>query len=242
MDDIERNQYQINIKNVFISVLQEKWLILLVSIAVALSAFIYSKAKSTPVYSAYTTIYVLRNTNSSVQYADIQTAAQLIKDYEELIKSFEVAEQVVDRLNLKMSPSALKNKISVSSKEDTRIITIAAVDTDPYRAAEIANAVREVASVSIVEIMRLDAVNLVSEARIPTDKTDSGATRNTMLAFVFAIAMSIGVITVLEVVNDTIKTPEDIVSRLDIITLGAIPYSKDRLTESAAGDTEGDDN
>ena len=241
MDNIEKNQYQINIKNVFISVLQEKWLILFISVAVALSAFIYSRVTSTPVYQASTNIYILNNQNNSVQYSDVQTAGQLTKDYEELIKDVEVTEQVVDKLGLDMTPSQLASRISVTAKEDTRIISIAVVDTDPYRAADIANTVREVASVSIVDIMKIDAVNLVSEARIPTEKTGSGAVRNAVLAFIFTVALSIGVITVADVVNDTIKTPEDIIERLDLSSLGAIPFNRERTTDSDGAAAEGDE-
>ena len=241
MENIEKNQYQINIKNVFISVLQEKWLILLIGLAVALSAFIYSRVTSTPVYKATTNVYILNNTNNSVQYSDVQTAAQLTKDYEELIKDVSVTEQVIAKLNLNLTPGQLANRISVTAKDDTRIIAISVVDTDPYLAAKIANMVRQVAAVDIVDIMKIDAVNLISEASIPNEKTGSGAVRNTVLAFIFAVALSVAAITVIDVVNDTIKTPEDIINRLDLNSLGAIPMHKERIGSAADLYEEGDE-
>ena len=221
-----QNEYQINFRSVAIAIFQEKWLILLISLAVALSAFIYSKATKDPVYTTGTNIYILNNSgdNSSTP-SDFQTASLLTDDYEELIKDVAVTEAVVDRLDLNLTPAQLSSKISVSSKEDTRIIRISITDKDPYLAAQIANTVREIASVKIVDIMKIDAVNLVSEASVPTSQSGTGAMRTAILAFMATFALCILAVAALDIFNDTIKSPDEIVTRLGINSLGAIPYN-----------------
>ena len=227
MEKQVQNDYQINLRSMLIAIFQEKWLILLVSLVVALSAFIYCKTNRTEVYTTSTNIYILNNNNTVATGSDFQTAELLTKDYEELIKNEVVTEAVVARLGLDISPQQLSNKIAVSSKEDTRIIKISISDKDPYLAAQIANTVREIASVKIVDIMKIDAVNLVSEAAIPTAKSGTGATRTAMLAFIATLVICVTIIGTIDVLNDTIKSPDEIVTRLGINSLGAIPFDRD---------------
>jgi capsular polysaccharide biosynthesis protein len=210
-----------------IAIFQEKWLILLVSLVVALSTFIYCKTNRTEVYTTSTNIYILNNNSTVATGSDFQTAELLTKDYEELIKNVVVTEAVVARLGLDMTPQKLSNMIDVSSKEDTRIIKISISHRDPYLAAQIANTVREIASVKIVDIMKIDAVNLVSEAAIPTTKSGTGAAMTALLAFAAMLVVCVTVIGTIDVLNDTIKSPDEIATTLGINSLGAIPYDKD---------------
>ena len=67
--------------------------------------------------------------------------------------------------------------VSVSTPEDTRIIAITVTDTDPVRAMEIANAVREAASEHILNVMDIQAVNVVETANLPTGPSGPNTTR-----------------------------------------------------------------
>ena len=230
METQEKSNYQINFRSVFITFFQEKWTILFASIILALLVFLYSTLKTTPFYTASTEIYIMDKgyASATMNYADFQTAQIITSDYEQLIKNqTTILEPVIDKLDLKMSAASLARSVGVKAKEDTRIIVISVSNVDPYLATDIANTIREVASEKIVSIMGIDAVNLISEAKIPTAKQGTGSLNTTIFAFFLGIVISFCVILILEMLNDTIKSPDDVVEKLGITTLGSIPYDSE---------------
>ena len=124
----------------------------------------------TPKYESTTKIVVLSKQDSStLTNQDIQTSTSLTKDYAELIKSRTVTEGVIAQLKLDMTHEKLLKKLSVDTPTDTRVVSITVTDTDPYTAAQIANAVRDIASKHIQQVMDIKAVNVVETANIPDE-------------------------------------------------------------------------
>ena len=66
-------------------------------------------------------------------------------------------DQVISVLNLDMEPAELSGMITTENPENTRILTISVESAVPEEAQAIANAVREAASVTIQDIMEIDA-------------------------------------------------------------------------------------
>ena len=102
--------------------------------------------------------------NASVTYSDIQLGTQLTKDYAELIQSRFVLEEVVQGMGLDLTYEQMKEKVSVTTPTDTRILAITVKDKDPVMAMKMANAIREAASVHIMNVMDIQAVNVAETA------------------------------------------------------------------------------
>ncbi len=240
----QKNLYQINLRSVIITYFQNKWIIFLVSLILALCAFLYSTITKSAYYVASSEIYIMDSsaTNTSVNYSDLQTAHQLTSDIEQIISNSTVMEPVIDKLGLDISVNKLKSYIKVTAREDTRIIDIAVTHKDPYLAADIANSVREEASEKIVEVTGVDAVNLVSAAQIPNVKHTSGAKRATVFAFLVGLVMSFCVVLVIDIINDTIKSPDEVIEKLGVTTLGSIPYDREIYEINHSHRNESNDN
>ena len=151
----------------------------------------------------------------------------MTKYYKELIKSLPVMEKVVAQLNLDISPERLANKITVNSPADTRIIEISVSDTDPYRANAMANAVRIAASAQISQVMDIEAINIVQKASYPDHPSSPSAMKNTMMGCILGAMLTIAVLIMLYLLDDTVKTPEDVEKVLGMSVLGSIPVLKD---------------
>lgn len=239
MENQTNSNFQINFRSVFITVFKAKWIILFSSTILATLIFLYTTITSSTYYVASTEIYIMDNTvySASMNYSDFQAAQFLTRDYEQLISNPTVLTPVIDKLDLKISPNALKRNVIVTAKEDTRIISISVKNSDPYLATEIANTIREVASEKIVSTMGIDAVNTINKAQYPVAKQGVGSINPAILTFVFCIIISIGIILILDMFNDTIKTPDEIVEKLGLSTLGSIPYDpeiKKQLSKEGA--------
>lgn len=210
------------------------WLIVLVTITTAVIGFAVSFFLMTPSYESTTKIYILnKNDNQTVTYSDVQLGAQLTKDYSELINSRYVIEEVNQKLKLDLDYGELKRKISVSTPSDTRIVSITVTDKDPVVAMNIANAVRESASVHISNVMDIDAVNIVESANMPTKRSSPSYLKSAILGGLIGGVLMCAIILIGYLMDDTIKTSEDVERFLGLSTLGIIPYiDKDGSTKN----------
>lgn len=226
--EADNDEITIDLTEVFRALWRNVHLILLSGIVAALLAFVGTRFLLTPIYTSVTKVYVLSKSNgeASLTASDMQTGAYLTKDYMELVKSRAVMEQVIATLNLDMKPGELMNMISVESATDTRILTISVENEDPKVAKEIADAVRESVSVQITEVMDADAVNTVDVANLPEDPSSPNAMKNTALGAILGMLLAAGIIVLIYILDDTIKTPEDVEQYLGLSVLTSIPIAE----------------
>ena len=222
--DNSSGEMEIDLRALLYMLWSRLWLIISLGIMGACLAAVISQNILIPQYSASTQIYILnKQDQSTVTYNDLQSGAQLTKDYMQLIKSRTVLKQAIADLNLQMTPEQLASKIDVSAVSDTRIITITLTDADPYRAAEMANRVREISSKQIQEVMDIEAVSLVDAADIPSKPTSPDFRKNILLGGLAVSAVTIFCLILLFLLNDKIKTSEDVGEKLALNVLGSIP-------------------
>ncbi|VUX09343.1 Chain length determinant protein [Streptococcus pasteurianus] len=84
-----------------------------------------------------------------------------------MITSSEVLSSVIDQQKLPLTTSELSDMITVDIPTDTRVISISVEDTDGQEAADIANAVREIAAEKITLLTLLDDVTTLEAAATP---------------------------------------------------------------------------
>lgn len=234
------NEITIDLTAIFGTLLGKIHIILAAGIFTALAAFIGTKLLITPMYESTTKVYVLsKDVMSSITYSDLQTGTQLTKDYMELVKSRPVMEQVIAVLDLDMDVETLNARVSVETPADTRILYITAKDEDPKRAREIVNAIREAVGIQILEVMDVDAVNTVEEGNLPTAPISPKLKKNVMLGGMLGILAAVGVIILLFLLDDTLKTPEQVEQYLDLNVLATVPLTEEkRKRESKKNKTE----
>ena len=200
--------------------------IVAVCLVFAVVGFVGTNLFITPKYTTNTRMYVLNRSNeNNVLTSDFQIATYVMNDYKALITGQNVTKEVISRLGLDMKPNTLSKMIEVTSPENTRVLQINITDTDPQKAADIANTVREVASEQIKQIMDVDAVKMVYEAEVPKSPSGPSAIRNTALAGILGLILAVGIYTVIFIMDDTIRTEEDVTRYLGLSTLGVIPVS-----------------
>ena len=223
----DRDVIEINLIELARELWSKKVVIILAAVALGMAVLLFSKIFVTPQYESTTKFYVLAKQDSSmVTNGDLQASTLLTKDYAELIKSRQVTESVISQLNLDMKHEDLLNKLSVTTPADTRIVTISVMDEDPYRASEIANAVRDAAAKQIQNVMNTEAVNMVEQANIPDNPVSPRTKRNGAIGAVMGAFATIAVILIIFLTNDTIKTSEDVERYLNLSTLGVIPLAE----------------
>lgn len=222
------DEIEIDLVELFGALLRHIWLILAAGIFGALVCFVLSYFVIAPTYESTTKIYILNKQNeTSVTYSDVQLGTQLTKDYAELINSRFVLEEVIQSLGLALTYEDLLDKIEVDTPTDTRIVAIAVADHDPVLAMNIANAVREAASEHIQNVMDIEAVNVVETANMPTEKAGPKVLIWTIVGALIMVCVICGIVIVRFLVDDTIKTSDDVEKYLGLSTLALIPIAED---------------
>lgn len=228
MRDMENDEITIDLSELLSVLWGKAYIILLAGIVAALLAFAGTKLFITPLYTSSTSMYMLTKSSSEsgLTTSDLQTGTQLTQDYMEMVKSRSVLEQVISVLNLDMTTQELSECISTENKTDTRILTINVKNEDPKVAQEIADAVREAASITIKDIMDIDAVNTIEEANLPENPSSPSVMKNTAIGGMLGIIIAVGIIVLIYILDDTIKTPDDVEDHLGLNVLTSIPIQE----------------
>lgn len=220
------DEIEIDLVEVFRLLVSKLGIIILSGMIFAFLAIIGTKLIITPKYQSITKMYVLsKQDGNTLTNSDLQISTLLIKDYAELIQSRTVMESVIARLNLDLTYENMLKKIEVVTETDNRIVTIKVLDEDPYIARDIANTVRDTAAEHIKYVMNSEAVNVVDEANVPSHPYSPNPIKNGLITGILGIFLASAIILVKYLLNDTIKTTEDIERYLGLSVLGTIPLS-----------------
>ena len=215
-------------------ILHNLWIIIVSGVIVAAVALLVSYFIITPKYESVTKIYVISKTNAdTMTYSDLQAGSTLTKDYKELVKSRPVLEEVLAETGIDVELKELEEQITVEVPQDTRIVSITVEDKDPYEARIIADSVRIAASKHIREVMDTEAVNVVEEASLPIEKSSPSILKNTAIGYAVGLFLAIAIVIINYIMDDTIKTPDDVEKFLGVSVLGSIPYSENDLSDKA---------
>ncbi len=231
----DEDVFEIDILELLAVVLSKIWIVILCAVIGAAAAYLFCTFLITPKYESTTKIYVINRQNSdALTYSDLQSGSQLTKDYQELVTSRPVLEEVKAELGLDIENEKFKKAITVSVPTDTRIVSITAEDTDPYLARAIADKVRVSAANHIANVMNTEAVNVVEEANLPTKISSPKTIRDTVIGGVIGAFIAVMIIIIIYIMDDTIKNPDDVEKFLGLSVLGSIPVLDEELVRSGS--------
>lgn len=227
-DNVQNDEVEIDIGRI-LSILWEKILVIIATgIIVGLAGFLVSKFLITPKYESETKLYVLNRANdSATTLSDVQLSTQLTKDYQILVTSAPVMNQVIKELGLNMKASELASTISVDTPSDTRVLQITVTSDDPKRAKDIADKVAQVSSKKICDIMKIEQVNVIEEGSMSEEPAVDTVQKWTLIGLALGIVLSCAVIIIRSMLDDTVKTTEDVEKYFDLSTLAVIPISEE---------------
>lgn len=234
MNKNETENIEIDLQELLLVLLHKLWIIILAAAIAGAIALLYTTQFITPMYESTTKVYILskQNTSGSVTYSDVQLSSTLSSDYEELVTSRSVIEGVIEQLGLDTTYSKLVNRVSTDNTDNTRIIAITVEDADPAQAQLIANELRVQAAKHIVAVMDIEAVNVVDEANYPTSPSSPSIMKNTLIGALIGMILAMAVIVIQHLLDDTIKTSEDIEKYLGLSTLALIPLNMSEIEDN----------
>ena len=195
--------------------------IILAAILCAAAVGIYVKTAVTPIYQATSKIYIA-GSETTISLSDIQLGSSLARDYQEVFKIWHVHEMVDERLNLDYSYSKLSSMVSISNPEGSHLLYINVQSPDPQEAKLLADTYAEVVQEFISEKMELRKPQLLEVAQLPTRPISPNISASVVRAFIFGAFLSMAVVVLLSLLDDKIRTGEDVEKASGLPTLGVI--------------------
>ncbi len=225
---------EFDIRELWHVIYKRKWIILLVGIITAVILFLVSNYVLVWKYESTTQIFIFSKEINSpdVTYEDIQVSSDLIKDYMILATSRLVTEQVITELGLNMKHEDLIKLIHIDNPDETRILNIKVLYSDPVTAKRIADAIREATTKLITKITENEYVSQIVEGNLPDKPTMPNVKRNTALGGAIGIMVSVFICLLKYLADDTIKTPYDIEKYLEMRLLSTIKNKRKRAKKS----------
>lgn len=222
---------EIDLKELFEIFWAKKIQIILVVLIFIVMGVVYTMGFTTPKYSSSTTLVLAMSEtkesndtlNNSITTTDVTLNAKLVPTYSELVKSKNVLREVISNLNIDEDENTLKKDVSVTSVKDTEVIKITVSHENALYAAKIANEIAKVFSEKINEIYKINNIYIVDEAEVSEEPSNINHTKDVLIFAFIGLILSLAYTFVLNMLDTSIKTPEEIEKNYDIPVLAAIP-------------------
>lgn len=201
--------------------------VIILAAAVCVGAlFIYATKIVKPLYNSTSTLYVLRQDDTdSYSSSDFNLALNLVNDCTYMLKSHAVLDDVIEDLDLDISYNELSDSISTRNPDSSRILEVSVKTGDPELSKKVVDKLCTVGSERISEAMRMDQVSVFERGTLETAPCNRvGVMRYVMLGILGAVLCYLAFV-VAFLLDDKIKTEEDVKRYLQLSVLGEIPYT-----------------
>lgn len=223
------NVVEIDLKRIFKAVWKRIWVVGIASVLCAIIALLGTIFFVTPLYQSSAMFYVNNSSISvgdaslSISSGDVVASKSLVETYIVILNSRTCLNDVIDYAELDYTPSQLKSMISASSVNDTEVFQIVVTGPDPVENEEIANAIAYILPNKISNIVEGTTAKVVDYAVKASVPSSPNRMTNTIVGFFVGLVLSVGLIVLLELFDNTIRSEEDVTQSCNHPILAAVP-------------------
>ena len=193
----------------------------------ALLAIFVTQFVITPKYTATSTMYMVSSsTGSAVDLSDFNIGQSLSSDYVELVKTRPIIEDVIKERKLDYDYEDVLEMLDVSVVTDTRILKINVTSPNKKEAAAIANSLAQKAEKELPNLMDTPKPHIAETAIVPQHRSSPSLTKNTLIGALALMLIVLVVLTALYMMDDTIKSEEDLEKYFGVMPMTVIPEGK----------------
>lgn len=190
---------------------------------------IYGIGFVVPKYESKTTLLLATNSSSdqtnqsSITTTDVTLNSKLVSTYSDLVKSTKVIRNVISNLAIDEDEENIRKNVSVTAKSDTEIIEIKVTHEDAELAKKIANEMAKVFIENIKEYYGMENLHVVDEAEADEEPYNVNIVKNVVVFAFVGLAVSVMYVLILNMLDTTIKSSEDIEKISGLRVLASIP-------------------
>ena len=168
--------------------------------------------------------------NTIANLNDINASQKLVSTYIEILKSDNVLSKVITETGFTYTPEQIRKMLTASAVNGTEIFEVKITTEDANEAAVIANTIAAVAPEEIIRVVKAGSVELIDEAVPATSPSSPNVLLNTIIGLLLGGVLSVLGVLVAEMLDNRIKTEDDLKKGYDFPILGTIPDLEDAAT------------
>lgn len=224
-EEITKNEEIIRIEDIVDTLLKRWKMIFSITLIATLTAAIFSFFIIAPKYEASTKVFIGKESSQDEKYnsSDIQMYQQLLKTYAGVISTNDLVEKAIDTdgLNIK-SEEVLKN-LTVTPSANTQILEIKYISKDKALSMDLVDAVTNEFIKTSKDLIPNGNVKIIESVKLPEKPVSPNKKMNVAIAFLLGLMISVGIAFLLEFMDNTFKTKEQLEQILGIPVIGTIP-------------------
>lgn len=187
-----------------------------------------------PTYQSSAKLYMVSASEDSVvNFSDLNIGQALTSDYEELIFSYPVMDEVIEKMGLDMDSSGLAGMITIENPENTRVLVITTTARDAQLAMDITNTLVDVVRDYLPKTMSTTKPNVVQYGRLKPQRVGPSYMKYTFLGALIFAGVYCVIILAIYLMDDTIKGGEDLEREFGLVPLAMIPENDVYLEEES---------
>lgn len=221
----EMEEQVISLSEVF-EAIKKRWIMI---VAITLSATLISGILSffviKPVYETSTKLFIGKEESEDTVYNtnDIQMYQKLLQTYAQAIKTKDLVGRAINSLNYELEPSKVVGALTVTPVTDTQILQIKYKSKNQQEAVDVLKNITEQFIITSKELVPNGNVRVIEEVEFPENSVSPNKKMNIAIAFLLGLMVSLGLVFLLEYLDNTYKNKEQLEKELDIPVLGEIP-------------------
>jgi capsular polysaccharide biosynthesis protein len=218
----------ISLKEIF-EILKKRWkLILTFTLSSTLVASIALFLLISPEYESSTKVFIGKEQKQQEVYniSDIQMYQKLLKTYAEVIKTEDLITKAIDIAGLDIKSKEALNNLTVVSIVDTQILEIRYKSKSPEEAVKLVSALKDEFVKLSAELVPNGNIQVLEEARFPMKSVSPNKKMGLAIAIILGLMVGLGVIFLIEFLDNTYKRKDILEKELNIPVLGTIPNLK----------------
>lgn len=191
-------------------------------IAVVLSFFILS-----PIYAANTKVFIGKEASSTEGYnsSDVAMYQNLLQTYSELIKTKDLVATAIDNSDYELDVNEVLNNLEVTTVTNTQIIQISYKSASPKISKNILESITNEFILKAQELVPNGNVRMIESVELPKEPVAPNKKMNIAIGFLLGAMIGFGTVFLMEYLDNTYKSKEQLEKDLDIPVLGVIPMS-----------------
>ncbi|CUU46352.1 capsular polysaccharide biosynthesis protein [Clostridium beijerinckii] len=219
------NEEIIKIKDV-IKILKKRWkMILSITIISTIFSAVASFYIISPKYEASTKLFIGKENDKNTDYNDndINMYQKLLKTYAEVIETNNLVEKAIEKDGLDVTPEEVLKGLVVTPRNDTQILEIKYTSKDRDLAKDVLDSITSEFVESSIQLIPNGNVKILEDIKVPNSPVSPNKSMYIAIAFLVGLMISIGLSFLLEFMDNTVNTKEELEQILGIPVIGAIP-------------------
>ena len=226
-----------------LSVLRARWIVIVAATLVGGLLALGMSLLTTPTYQSRVQFYVTVSAGDSAAaaYQGSLGAQQRVRSYAELVKTSDIAQEVVDATGVDLGAGDVADAASATADANTVLLAVAVSDANPDRALRIAEGYGEVLPEAINRLEVPDGggpalakLTVVNPPALPTAPVAPRTEQNVAIGLVLGLLAGIGIALLVNTLDRRVKSKVQLEEITGKPVVGSIPFRQDEDKEEGA--------